>query len=120
MPDTEALRTFRAKIKAFQLDEFVKKLHRDSVEMSDAEFLKLKQTQVEPFQFDQLFKQPEPSEKKEVKTIYSPAPKFGMPTELFKDCIKRDDRVPKLTDKRILEAKLEEERRRREANKKVI
>ena len=43
-----------------------------------------------------------------------------MPTELFKDCIRKDDRVPKLTDKRILEAKLEEERRRREANKKVI
>ena len=42
-----------------------------------------------------------------------------MPTELFKDCIKSDDRVPKLTDKRILQAKLDEEKRRREKNKKI-
>ena len=41
-----------------------------------------------------------------------------MPTEMFKECLKKDDRVPKLTDKRILEAKAEEERLRREANKK--
>ena len=41
-----------------------------------------------------------------------------MPTEMFKECLKKDDRVPKLTDKRIIEAKAEEERLRREANKK--
>ena len=52
IPDKETLRAFRAKIKAFQLDEFVKKLHRDSIEMSDAEFLKLKHTQGEPFLLD--------------------------------------------------------------------
>ena len=62
--------------------------------------------------------EPKKSPKKSARKAFTPAPKFGMPTELFKECIKKDDRVPKLTDKRIIEAREEEERRRREANKK--
>ena len=99
MPGEEELRQFTAKVKALQLDEFVKKLHENSIEMSELEgFKKLKALQEEPFKFDlQMLKQPTPSAKKTPMHVYSPAPKFGMPTELFKDCIKKDDRVPKLT-----------------------
>ena len=65
-----------------------------------------------------MFEPKQQSPKKSARKAFTPAPKFGMPTEMFKECIKKDDRVPKLTDKRIIEAREEEERRRREANKK--
>ena len=61
---------------------------------------------------------PKLSSRKSARKAFTPVPKFGMPTEMFKECLKKDDRVPKLTDKRIIEAKAEEERLRREANKK--
>ena len=104
IPDHESLRKFRAMVKDIQLDEFVKRLHQNSIEMSDLEFFKLKNLQGEPFQYDPLFLKAttDVESKPPAKEKHLQAPKFGMPTELFKDCIKKDDRVPKLTDKRIL------------------
>ena len=49
IPDHESLRKFRAMVKDIQLDEFVKRLHQNSIEMSDLEFFKLKNLQGEPF-----------------------------------------------------------------------
>ena len=89
IPNAYDIHEFTSKIKGAQYDEFVKKLHEMSIEASDTEFKKLKDIQEEPYKLDlQMLKQPTPSAKKTpVAQAYTPAPKFGMPTELFKDCI---------------------------------
>ena len=47
-------------------------------------------------------------------TLFKETPKYGMPMEQFKALLQKDDRVPKLRDKRIivnaLQAKLANEK----------
>ena len=39
---------------------------------------------------------------KHLNTLFKETPKFGMPMEQFKTLLAKDERVPKLTDKRVV------------------